>query len=83
MQWQDLVLTSGQIVFTMALLPTVLGKDKPAFSTSLINGIFLTIFTFTFMSLSLWLTAAGAAGTGIMWFILAYQKYHIDRKAGK
>ncbi len=82
MQWQDIVLTTGQFVFSIALLPTVLGKDKPAFSTSLINGAVLMIFALTFATLSLWLTVIPTIIIGILWLVLAYQKYSLNKKKG-
>lgn len=80
MHWQDIVLSAGQIIFTVSLLPTVLGRDKPAFSTSLITGIVLTIFIFTQITLSLYFTAAGTTTTAALWLIIAYQKYSIDKR---
>lgn len=80
MLWQDFVLIIGQIILAVALLPSVFGKDKPVLSTSLMSGTVVTIIAFTFVTLSLWLTAVGTALIAILWFILAYQKYSMDKK---
>ncbi len=77
MHWQDIVLTSGQIVFTLALLPTVFGKDKPNVYTSLATSAFLFIFVFTYITMSLYSTAFFTSITAILWLILVYQKYKI------
>lgn len=80
MNWQDLVLTIGQIVLTIALLPSVFSKDKPALKSSLIYGTVLIGFTLTYLSLSLYLTAASTGLISILWFVLAIQKYLASKK---
>lgn len=75
MHWQEIVLTIGQIIFTLSLLPSVFSKDKPALATSGITAFILFVFVFTYYSLNLYMTALGTLTTGILWFILAYQKY--------
>src|SRR5205085_471352 len=57
MQWQDLVLAVSQLSFTAALLPTLLSKDKPALTTSLMNGTILLVVAFTLSTLALWFAA--------------------------
>ncbi|MBU6431112.1 MAG: hypothetical protein KGJ58_02055 [Patescibacteria group bacterium] len=79
MSWQDILLSIGQFVFAVALLPSVFGKDKPALSTSLTTGIVLMIFAFTYSTLKLWSGAAFAALVGAMWFVLVIQKYFKDK----
>jgi threonine/homoserine/homoserine lactone efflux protein len=80
MTWQDLVLTVGTFIFILALLPSILSKDKPALSSSLITGAVLVIFVLTYLSLSFWLTAFAVALNSLTWLTLAYQKYHATRK---
>jgi len=75
MSWQDILLSIGQFVFAVALLPSVFSKDKPALSTSLTTGIVLAIFAFTYFTLKLWSAATFAVLVGAIWFILAVQKY--------
>lgn len=77
MHWQDIVLTAGSWVFTIALLPSILGKDKPPLTTSLLTGSILAIYTFTYATLSFWLTTASTGVLCIAWFILAFQKYRM------
>ena len=64
-------------MFIIALLPSIFSKDKPAIATSLITGTVLTIFAFTFATLSLWLSAVSTMFVSIVWFILAFQKWRI------
>lgn len=80
MTWQEWVLTVGQIIFVFALLPTILGKDKPAFSTSIINGTILAIFAFTYLQLLLPFAGTLSATLSVCWYILAIQKKQIDKK---
>ncbi len=75
MHWQDIVLTLGSIVFIIALLPSVLSKNKPAVSTSLSTGIVLAIFAGVYVSLALWFTATTTGVTSAVWLVLAFQKY--------
>lgn len=75
MLWQDWVITLGSLVFVFALIPSVLSKDKPALSTSLMTGTVLVIFALTYLTLSLWTGAATTFLTGVLWFTLAIQKY--------
>ncbi len=79
MHWQDFVLTIGQILFIIALIPSLTSKHKPAFKTSLINGVVLILFACTYISLSLTLGAIGTFITGVLWLILAYQKFRMEK----
>ena len=72
---QDLILTLGSLVFVVALIPTVLGKHKPALSTSVSTGLVLFVFVGVYISLRLWFTAATTFLTGSLWIALAVQKY--------
>lgn len=75
MSWQDVLLSVGQFVFVVALFPSVFSEDKPALSTSLTTGVVLIVFAFTYSTLRLWSGAVFAILVGVMWFILAVQKY--------
>ena len=74
MHWQDIVLAAGSVTFIIALFPSVLSKDKPALSTSIMTGAVLIIFACVYFTLSLWLSTLTTAITGVIWFILAAQK---------
>ena len=72
--WQDLVLATSYIVFNAALIPSILGKDKPALKTSIITATFQIPCFVVYVSLSLWFSAALAALNFTLWTILASQK---------
>ncbi|MDP2734609.1 MAG: hypothetical protein Q8P12_00185 [bacterium] len=79
MAWQDIVISIGQWVLLIALIPSVTSKDKPALATSVLTGLVLTLFAFTFFTLSLLLSGASAALVAATWFLLAGQKYRQTR----
>ena len=72
--WQDYVMGVMNLVFVAALVPTLLGKDKPHMSTSLLNGAALLIASFTFSTLSLWFASITAGVCALEWLWLARQK---------
>lgn len=80
MSWQDLVFGTGQIIFVLALIPTIIGKSKPEFSTSLLNSIILLLFAYTYSTLNLWTSVITSIILFLAWSTLAVQKYLIDKK---
>lgn len=72
--WQDAVLTAGSLVFMLALLPSVLGEDKPAPWTSLTTAATLYVFAGVDMTLGLTFTALTTAGTATLWATLLVQR---------
>jgi hypothetical protein len=72
--WQDAVLTAGSLVFALALLPSVLGEDKPSAWTSATTAAVLFVFAGTEATLDLVFTAATTAITAAMWTVLLVQK---------
>ena len=80
MQWQDWVFTVGQIIFLIALIPTLKGKNKPEISTSAVTSLILAVFAFTYFSLKFWFSAASSIAMTIAWATLAIQKYSLDKK---
>lgn len=75
MTWQDAVLTFGQVLFAVVLLPALRAAEKPPLSTSLATGITLLIFSATYASLSLWYSSACAFVLGLLWLALAAQRF--------
>jgi hypothetical protein len=72
--WQDWVLSIGSLLFVIALLPSIFGKDKPALKTCVLTAIVMTAFSITYGSLGLWYTMFTSAIVTIEWYILWYQK---------
>lgn len=75
MLWQDWVISIGQLGLVAALIPTIRGKDKPALLTSIVTGLILATFAFTFFTLSLWTSSVTSIISAASWFLLAFQKY--------
>lgn len=71
--WQDLVLTAGTVVFLVALIPTIIGAAKPACLTSASTGAVLLLFAATYLTLSLYFTAVVTALTGVAWLTIFVQ----------
>jgi hypothetical protein len=71
--WQDLVFTVGAIVFFASLLPTALGSAKPPVLTSLPTGVLLLLFSVTYASLGLTVSAVVTVPSGLLWLLIAAQ----------
>lgn len=78
--WQDLVFFTGSWIFIISLIPTIRGKQKPEFSTSAITAIILVIFSISYLTLGLFLSAFATVGTATCWGILAYQRAKQSKK---
>ena len=72
--WQDFVLAISIMAFNVGLIPTVLGKSKPALSTSLITTFFLIATVTVYVSLSLWYATVMSSINALLWATLAVQK---------
>ena len=79
MHWQELVFFLGQMIFNISLLPSIFSKDKPALITSMLTATVIFVYVFVYGSLSLWLTGISVGTTGLLWAVLAYQKYRMDK----
>ena len=75
MHWQDVVLTIGQVIFIIALFPSILSKDKPALQTSMVTSAVAFSIAVVYLTLSIPFAAISAALNGALWFVLAVQKW--------
>ncbi len=76
MIWQDFVLAVCSLTFTLALIPSIRGKEKPALTTSLLTSLVLVTVAVTYATLSLWFAVAAAFLNLLAWLILAVQKFN-------
>ena len=83
MEWQDIVLSVGSWVFAIALIPSVIGKDKPALATSLSTGIILLVYAAGYVTRWLWSASISTFLVAAMWLTLAVQKVLMLRRARK
>lgn len=78
-RWQDIVLTIGQIIFIIALIPAITHKHKPHFLTGILNAIVLVTFAIVYVTLSLWFAAITTGIVAVLWFVLALQSLKTER----
>ena len=74
MHWQEALLTLGQIVFIVALLPSVFSNDKPEIWTSIITGTVALSIAVTYVTMRMPVAAVSAFFNFVFWSILALQK---------
>uniref|UniRef100_A0A6M3L6B2 Uncharacterized protein n=1 Tax=viral metagenome TaxID=1070528 RepID=A0A6M3L6B2_9ZZZZ len=71
--WQDYVFMAGNFAFTLLLIPSILSKHKPHWTTSLFTSLLLYLFAYCFFTLDLmWATVAGLT-SATAWMILFIQ----------
>lgn len=74
MTWQDAVIAVGQALFAAALVPALLGTQKPPRSTCALTGLTLLAFAAAYGSLDLWGSASAASVCGVLWLVLLWQQ---------
>lgn len=79
MTWQDVILGIGQVMFFVALIPSMTSSEKPALATCLMTAIILTINVFVIWTLGLYFTFASLILISSGWWILAWQNWQRKR----
>ena len=78
--WQDTVLALTQVIFAIALIPTILHPTKkPTLATSFTNASVISLVVLVYATLGLLASTLGAITLGLEWGLLAYQRYALDR----
>ena len=72
--WQDLIFSIGSWIFTIALIPSIISKDKPNRITCFMTAIILVVFSYTYYTMGLLLGALSSFVTALCWVILFVQK---------
>ncbi len=72
--WQDLVLMIGNILFLIALLPSIFSTEKPSKWTSLLTAVTLSVFSVTYFTLGLTFATVTVSATAIAWWTLFFQR---------
>jgi len=80
MHWQETILALGQVVFIIALLPSVFSTDKPEIWTSVITGLVALSIAITYLTMHLNVAAISAFFNFVFWSILAIQKLRQTKK---
>lgn len=80
MVWQDTALSIINFGFILTLIPAIVHNYKnkdvkgQSFTTYISTAVLLSIMSFLFYTLDLWLSSVATAGTAVTWYILLYQK---------
>lgn len=74
MMWQDIVIMVACIGFSIALIPSIKGKQKPARATCLMTALFMVGIAVSHASIGLWFATTSEAVTIVLWGILLFQK---------
>jgi len=86
--WQDTALSVINFGFILTLIPAIYNnyKIKDVGAQSLLTYVstaaLLTIMSYIFLTLDLWLSAVATAGTAVTWYILLSQKLLYTSKKG-
>jgi len=73
MIWQDVVIMVACFGFAFALIPSIVGKFKPAKSSCLLTIALLTAIAVCFATLGLWLSFWAEITAIVAWGILLLQ----------
>jgi len=71
--WQDVVIMVACFGFAVALIPSIVGKYKPAKISCVLTIILLTAIAVSFATLSLWLSFWAEVSAIVAWGILLFQ----------
>ena len=74
MIWQDILMMLGGFGLAIGLIPSVLGKNKPAKPSCAITAGILTSYVVAMATLGLFFSAIAISITAIMWWILLIQQ---------
>ncbi len=73
--WQDWAIAIVQVVFIVALVPSLLHREhKPALWTSIPTSLGLAVIAVSYMTLGLFWSALASSAMTLGWAILAYQR---------
>ena len=72
--WQDLVLGGTSLVLCVAMIPTILGRDKPNRWTAAMFVATLLTSASVMVNLELWLTAVTQYVGAVEWGITIFQR---------
>lgn len=81
MEWQDLVIAIGAILFAVALLPTVFSEAKPAWATSAMTGSVLYVVAFTYTTIGLDFAAITTGISAFLWTVILAQSILARQRA--
>jgi hypothetical protein len=78
--WQDLVLTIINFGFMITAIPAITRNyqmkeaKSQSLSMYLSTAVLLSVMAYVFFTLDLFYSCVSTAGTGLLWFVLTFQK---------
>lgn len=73
MIWQNIVPIIGNIIFAVALIPSIRSKYKPHKLTCAMTASVLFVYAITFWSINMWYWSLATLITATAWTILFFQ----------
>ena len=74
-RWQDIVLSAGNIFFSVTLVPMLRHPVRPPLLTCIPTAVALLLGGFVFATMHLWLTALTQTVQGLQWLTLAFKSF--------
>lgn len=75
MVWQDIVISVCSWAATAALVPSIIGTDKPALWSCIMTTTIVTTFGICYMTLGLLTAAASSWLLALAWLVLTVQQW--------
>ncbi len=72
--WQDYVFAAGSVLFSLSLLPSFRGNNRPAVSTCLQTGGVLLAYVVADLTLGLIYAGFTTLTTAVIWLLLVPRK---------
>lgn len=72
--WQDKLIAVCQMGAVIALIPIIVGKDKPGILPSTMNVVFPGVISATLATIHYWYAMTTAALIALGWLIITIQK---------
>jgi hypothetical protein len=73
-EWQDVVLSAGNVFFCVTLIPMLRQSGRPPLLTCIPTGLALLAGGCVLATLHLWLTALSQVIAGLQWLVIALKK---------
>lgn len=79
--WQDWAIAGIQLVLVVSFLSTVFhATHKPTLLTCLLSASCLFGFMAVYITLHFWFAVVMSATLGILWTVVGFQRYRLNKK---
>jgi len=76
----EYLITFANVIIIVSLFPSIVGKDKPALGTSILQFLVCIIFILAYIDLGLFLPIIANTVMLCCWLVLIFQKLKNERK---